>query len=72
MFLKSIFPGNSKIISFVKDFVSPSKLRIVEAPYNSNGYAFDDFDLVFPSKLRKLRFEEVIEKSEITVKKVDL
>lgn len=66
---KSKFPGHSKIISFVKDFISPSKLRIVEGPINSSGYVFDEFDLIFPKKLRKLRFKEIIEKSEISVKK---
>ncbi|MBY8988906.1 MAG: carbon-nitrogen hydrolase family protein, partial [Candidatus Lokiarchaeota archaeon] len=39
--LKSNFPGHSKIISFVKDFISPSKLRIVEGPFDSSGFAFD-------------------------------
>jgi len=67
--LKSKFPGSSKIISFVKDFISPSKLRIVEGPINSSGYLFDEIDLLFPKKLRKLRFKEVMEKSEINVKK---
>ena len=71
-FLKRNFPGHSKIISFVEDFISPSKLKIVEAPFNSSGFAFDDFDLNFPKKLRKLRFKEIIEKSEITVKKAGL
>jgi predicted amidohydrolase len=69
--LKRSFPGNSKIISFVKEFISPSKLRIVEGPINSSGYIFDDFDLSFPKKLRKMRFNETIEKSEINVKKAD-
>lgn len=70
-FLKRNFPGHSKIISFVEDFISPSKLRIVEGPFNKSGFAFDDFDLNFPKKLKKLRFKEIIEKSEICVKKVD-
>jgi predicted amidohydrolase len=69
--LERTFPGYSKIISFVEEFISPSKLKIVEGPFNSSGFAFDEFDLVFPKKLRELRFKEVIEKSEIDVKKVD-
>ena len=68
--LKRKFPGHSKIISFVKDFISPSKLRIVEGPNESSGYIYDNLDLEFPKKLRKLRFKEVIEKSEINVRKV--
>ncbi|MBY9010863.1 MAG: carbon-nitrogen hydrolase family protein [Candidatus Lokiarchaeota archaeon] len=70
--LKSEFPGQSKIISFVKEFISPSKLRIVEGPLDSSGFIFDEFDLLFPKKLRELRFKEIIEKSEINIKKVGL
>jgi len=69
--LKRKFPGHSKIISFVKDFITPSKLRVVEGPINSSGFILDEFDLQFPKKLRALRFKEVIEKSEINVRKVD-
>ncbi len=69
--LKSKFPGHSKIISFEKDFISPSKLRIVEGPIESSGYVLDNLDLEFPKKLRKLRFKEVIEKSEINVRKIN-
>ncbi|MFX0049499.1 MAG: carbon-nitrogen hydrolase family protein [Candidatus Hermodarchaeota archaeon] len=67
----STFPGHSKIISFLNDFISPSKLRIVEGLYNSSGFIFDEFDLNFPKRLRKLRFKEIIEKSEINVIKAD-
>jgi len=70
--LKNKFPGHSKIISFLNDFISPSKLRIVEGLYDSSGFIFDEFDLTFPKKLRKLRFKEIIEKSEINVKKADI
>jgi len=69
--LKRNFPGHSKIISFVKDYISPSKLRVVEGPIDSSGFILDEFDLQFPKKLRALRFKEIIEKSEIRVKKVD-
>jgi predicted amidohydrolase len=68
---KSNFPGHSKIISFVEDFISPSKLRIVEGPIDSSGFIFDEVDLFFPKKLRKLRFKEIIEKSAINVRKID-
>jgi predicted amidohydrolase len=66
---KSSFPGSSKIISFVEGFTSPSKLKINEGPIDSRGFVYDDLDVLFPKKLRKSRFEEVIEKSKIRVKK---
>jgi len=66
-FLKRRFLGNSKIISFVKSFISPSKLKIVEGPIGS-GYVHDEIDLNFPKKIRKIRLNEKIEKSEIKVK----
>ena len=69
--LETEFPGHSKIISFVEDFISPSKLRIVEGPIDSSGFILDEFDLQFPKKLRALRFKEIIEKSEIDVKKAN-
>jgi len=69
--LKRKFTGHSKIISFAKDFISPSKLKIVEGPIESSGYVFDNLDLEFPKKLRKLRFKEIIEKSEISVRKIN-
>lgn len=66
------FIGNSKIISFYKGSVSPSKLKIVEGPEDSSGYILDDIDLKYPRKLRKIRFREKIEKNRINVKKVIL
>lgn len=60
------FLGNSKIISFMKDFISPSKLEIVEGPMGS-GFVFDDIDLKFPRKIRKIRLNEKIEKNNIKV-----
>ena len=69
--LKRKFPGNSKIISFEKDFISPSKLRIIEGPIDSSGYLYDELDLAFPKKLRKLRFKEVIDKNAIIVRKTN-
>jgi predicted amidohydrolase len=69
-FFKRKFLGNSKIISFVKDFISPSKLKVVEGPKDS-GFIFDDIDLIYPRKLRKIRLNERIEKSEIKVKVIN-
>ena len=67
---KRKFLGNSKIISFVKDFISPSKLKVVEGPKDS-GFIFDDIDLIYPRKLRKIRLNERIEKSKINVKVIN-
>lgn len=63
------FPGNSKIISFVKGFYSPSKLKILEAPLNKHAILFDNIDLKFPNKLRKKRFKEAISMENIKLKK---
>ena len=68
--LKRRFLGKSKIISFVKNFVSPSKLKIVEGPKGS-GYIFDEIDLKFPRKIRKIRLNEKIEKNNIKVNVVN-
>jgi predicted amidohydrolase len=64
------FIGESKIISFRKGSASPSKLKILEAPSSSSGYIFDDIDLDFPRKLRKIRLSEKIDKNNIIVKKI--
>ena len=69
-FNKRRFLGNSKIISFVKNFISPSKLKMVEGPKDS-GYIFDDIDLKFPKKIRKIRFNEKIEKNNIKIKAIN-
>ncbi|TFG02851.1 MAG: carbon-nitrogen hydrolase family protein [Promethearchaeota archaeon] len=61
------FLGNSKIISFVNGYFSPSKLKILEAPLASSGFVYADIDLDFPGKLRKVRLNERIEKNEIKV-----
>jgi predicted amidohydrolase len=61
------FQGNSKIISFVNGFVTPSKLKILEAPYGAKGYVFGRIDLDFPKKLREIRLNEKINKSLIRV-----
>lgn len=66
-FFERKFLGNSKIISFVKDFVSPSKLKIIEATNNSD-FIYDGINLQFPKKLRKIRLKERIEKNNIKVK----
>jgi omega-amidase len=65
------FVGNSKILSFVNGYISPSKLKICEAPYGQHGIVFDDIDLKFPKKLRKIRLNEKIEKTEIIVKRIN-
>ncbi|MHA1915834.1 MAG: carbon-nitrogen hydrolase family protein [Promethearchaeota archaeon] len=70
-FLNRTFPGNSKIISFLKGSVSPSKLKLVEGPYNSSGFIFDDIDLEYPRKLRKIRLSEKVNMNDIIVKKVN-
>jgi predicted amidohydrolase len=64
------FPGNSKIISFIKGYITPSKLKVVEAPKNSSGFVYDDIDLKFPRKLRKIRLKEKIDKNTISVRKI--
>ena len=69
-FYERRFLGNSKIISFVKGNITPSKLKITEAPLGSSGFVFDDIDLDFPKKLRKIRLNEKIDKSKIKVEKI--
>lgn len=63
------FPGNSKIISFIKGYITPSKLKVTEGPVNSSGFVYDDIDLKFPRKLRKIRLKEKIDKNTISVRK---
>ncbi len=63
------FPGNSKIISFIKGFRSPSKLKIIEGPKNFGGFVYDDIDLTFPKKIRKARLSEKIDVNNINIKK---
>lgn len=64
------FPGNSKIISFIKGHITPSKLKVVEGPTNSSGFVYDDIDLKFPRKLRKIRLKEKVDKDTINVRKI--
>jgi predicted amidohydrolase len=71
-YLHRKFVGKSKIISFLKGSVSPSKLKIIEGPTNSSGFIIDDIDLDFPRKLRKIRLSEKIDKNKIIVKKIRL
>lgn len=66
-YLRRNFVGNSKIISFYKGNISPSKLKIIEAPKGKSGFAFDDLDLTFPRKLREIRFKERIDKTKIKI-----
>jgi len=67
-FFKRKFIGQSKIISFIEGYVSPSKLKLVEAPIESSGFAYDEINLKFPQKIRKLRFKEII-REQLIVKK---
>jgi len=66
-FFKRRFPGKSKIISFIQGYISPSKLKIIEAPFNLKGFIYDSIDLSFPKKIRNLRFQDLKEKSNIKV-----
>ncbi len=70
-YLKRKFLGNSKIISFYKGKISPSKLKIIEGPKGSSGFVFDEIDLNFPKKLREIRLKEKIDKNYIKVKRID-
>lgn len=65
-FLDRKFLGKSKIISYEKGFLSPSKLKVVEGP-NGSGFIHDDIDLKFPKKLRRIRLKEVLSKKDIKV-----
>jgi omega-amidase len=69
-FFKRKFTGKSKIISFEEKHISPSKLHVIEAPENSNGYICDQIDLDVSNKIRKLRFNEIIEKQKIKISTV--
>lgn len=62
-----MFPGKSKIISFIPGYISPSKLKVIEAPFKSDGFIYDSVDLSFPKKIRALRFQDIKKKSEINV-----
>jgi len=67
-FLDRKFLGKSKIISYEKGFISPSKLKVVEGPSGS-GFVHDEIDLKFPKKLRRIRLKEVLNKSLIKINK---
>jgi len=69
-YLRRNFLGESKIISFIKGSITPSKLKISEGPSGSNGFIFDDIDLDFPRELRSIRLNEKIDKNKIIVKKI--
>jgi len=69
-FFKRKFIGKSKIITFENKYVSPSKLRVLEAPESSNGYIAAEVDLNFSNKIRELRFSEIVKKEKIQVKKI--
>ncbi len=70
-YMKRRFIGDSKIISFQEGKISPSKLKIVEGPRDSSGFVFDIIDLNFPSKLRKIRLKEQIDKNKIKVRTIN-
>lgn len=65
-----IFPGNSKIISFDKSKVTPSKLKIIEAPINQSCFLYGEIDLDYPKTIRDVRLNERIDKNTIEVKKI--
>jgi len=65
-FFKRKFLGKSKIISYQKGFISPSKLNIKEGP-GGMGFVYDDIDLQFPRKLRKIRLNERVDKNLLKV-----
>ena len=67
---KRNFIGNSKIISFFENFMTPSKLKIIEGP-KSAGFIYGEIDLDFPKKLRQIRLKEKINKEDIKVKIVN-
>lgn len=67
-YLNRKFIGNSKIISFYQGSASPSKLKIIEGPKDSSGFIYDDVDLTFPNKIRKIRLGEVVDKNKINIK----
>lgn len=69
-FFRRKFTGKSKIITFDEKYISPSKLRVLEAPENSKGYIYAKVDLDFSDKIRKLRFREVIQKERIGTNKI--
>ena len=64
------FLGKSKIISFLKGNVSPSKLKVLEGLEGSSGYIYSDIDLKYPKKIREIRLNEKIDKDKIIVNKV--
>jgi predicted amidohydrolase len=65
-FFERKFLGKSKIISYQKGFISPSKLHIIEGPTGS-GYVYDDINIRFPKKLRKIRLKEKVDKDKLKV-----
>ena len=70
-FYKRKFLGNSKIISFIKGNITPSKLKLTEGPLASSGSILDDIDLDFPRKLREIRLNEKIDETNIKIKKIE-
>ncbi len=71
MVLDRKFTGNSKIISFLKGYITPSRLKVVEAPDDKEGYIFDNIDTDFPRKMRKIRLNEKIDMNSIQINVVD-
>ncbi|MBY9005766.1 MAG: carbon-nitrogen hydrolase family protein [Candidatus Lokiarchaeota archaeon] len=66
-----IFPGNSKIISFIKGSTSPAKINIIEALTNDSCFLYENIDLDYLKILRDIRLNEVIDKDSIKVEKIN-
>lgn len=64
------FWGRSKIISFLDGYITPSKLKVSEAPNRENGYIFDDVDIQFARKIRKDRLGEKIDMKNIQIEEI--
>jgi predicted amidohydrolase len=69
-FPNRLFTGKSKILSFEYGHITPSRLKIKEAPENARFILQDDIDLEFPKKLRDIRLNEIIPKLSIKVNKI--
>jgi len=63
--------GNSKIISFIDNKISPAKLKVVEGPIGTSGFIFDKINLNFPRKLRSIRLNEKIDKNKILISQIE-
>ncbi|MHA1845955.1 MAG: carbon-nitrogen hydrolase family protein [Promethearchaeota archaeon] len=64
------FNGNSKIISFQEGYITPSRLKVIEAPLGKRGYAYDMVNVEFPRKMRTERLNEKINMKNIQINRV--